>query len=213
VTPEGFSRPGISTGWSDPSNGNAMIPSDCMFQTWGSSYRVQQTITDLPAGVYTLRMAFGERMNEDENNMVGSFVFAKTSETPEAAEGEEEQFAGICDVPGIGQSYPALNTTIEEVLVADGVLTLGANGGSSSHTFFNEVRVVMTATAAGFDYGKAYDDVLSGIDVTVATPEKIRAIAIYDMNGRQIEKAQRGVNIVKQLMSDGSVRTVKVVVK
>ena len=212
-TPEGFSRPGMSSGWSDPCNGNPMIPSDCMFQTWGSSYRVQQTITDLPAGVYTLRMAFGERMNEDENNMVGSFVFAKTSETPEAAEGEDEQFAGICDVPGIGQSYPALNTTIEEVLVADGVLTLGANGGSSSHTFFNEVRVLMTATAAGFDYGKAYDDVLSGIDVSVVTPEKIRAIAIYDMNGRQLEKAQRGVNIVKQLMSDGSVRTVKVVVK
>ncbi|MBR1415112.1 MAG: hypothetical protein IJ570_04535 [Prevotella sp.] len=213
VTPEGFSKPGLSTGWSDPSNGNAGIPSDCMFQTWGSSYRVEQTVTDLPAGVYTLKMGFGERMNDDEGNMVGSFTYAKTSATPVAGEGEEEQFAATCDVPGIGQSYPVLNAIIEGVVVTDGVLTIGANGGSSSHTFFNDVRLLVSGTAAGFDYAAAYDQLLAGIDETVAKDAKVRAVAIYDLNGRQMPKAQKGVNIVKELLSDGTVRTVKVVIK
>ena len=222
ITPEGFSKPGLTYGWSDPCNGNAGIPSDCMYQTWGSSYRVQQTITDLPAGVYTLTMGFGERQGSESSdvsaeqaltNLAGSFIFAKTSATPEAAEEEDEQFAGKTDAINIGQSYPVLNSVIEGVVVADGVLTLGANGGNSSHTFFNDVRIAITGTAAGFDYAKAYEDVLAGIDETVATTSKVRALAIYDMNGRQLPKAQRGVNIVKELMSDGTIRIVKVVVK
>ena len=40
---------------------------------------------------------------------------------------------------------------------------------------------------------------------------KVRAIELYDVNGRRIAKAQKGLVIMKQIMSDGSIRTIKVV--
>ena len=219
ITPEGFRSPGLTVGWGQP-KGNDEIAEDIMFQTWGSSYRVEQTIEDLPAGVYTIRMAFGERMGDDENNLVGSFIYAKTSSTPVAGEDEDEQFAATTDIVNIGQSFPFATTstsngclTISGITVADGYLTIGANAGASSHTFFNEARVILTGAAKGFDYGKAYEEVLSGIDVTVVRPAEVRAIEIYDLNGRRITKAQKGVNILRKLMNDGTIVVEKVLVK
>ena len=215
VTPEGFSRPGISFGWNDPCNNNANVPSDCMFQTWGSSYRIEQTVADLPVGVYTIVMGFGERQTEDD--LVGSFIYAKTTDTPEAGEGEDEIFAGKADAVVIGQSFPVLNTTIaEDILVTDGILTIGANGGSSSHTFLNDVRLLLKAPAAGFDYAQAYnevaEDIQTGIEATKAQAQ-VRAIELYTLDGRRINSARQGIVLIKKYMSDGTVRTEKVVRK
>lgn len=200
-TPEGYSRPGLSWGWS-ASRGTDEIAEDCMFQTWGGSYRVEQAIYDLPAGVYTVKMGFGERMNDDENNMVGSYVYAKTSETPEGEDGQ------TCDVPGIGQSFPSANAVIENVVVTDGYLVIGANAGSSSHTFFNDVRILLAAPAAGFDYGKAYTD---GIETINGEPADVKAIELFGLDGRRLNKTTKGVFIVKKHLSDGTVRTEKVI--
>ena len=219
ITPEGFGRPGLTVGWGHTGESEELAV-DVMFQTWGSSYRVEQTIEDLPAGVYTVRMAFGERMGDDENNMVGSFIYAKTSSTPVAGEDEDEQFAATTDIVNIGQSFPFATTstsngclTLSGITVADGYLTIGAHAGASSHTFFNEARVILTGAAKGFDYGKAYEEALSGIDVTVVRPAEVRAIEIYDLNGRRIVKAQKGVNILRKLMNDGTIVVEKVLVK
>ncbi|MBR5061944.1 MAG: hypothetical protein IKX24_07360 [Prevotella sp.] len=205
-TPEGYSLPGLSVGWGQP-RGNDEIAEDCMFQTWGSSYRVEQVITDLPAGVYTIKMGFGERMNDDEANMVDSYVYAKTSET---AEGEDGQ---IAEVPGIGQSFPYANAVIENVIVTDGMLTIGANGGPSSHTFFNDVRVLMSGAAANFDYSAAYDEAITSIEDMVARPANVRSIELYDLNGRRISKAGKGVVIMRKYMDDGTMTTEKVIKK
>jgi hypothetical protein len=218
ITPEGFGRPGLTVGWGHTGE-NEELAVDVMFQTWGSSYRVEQTIEDLPAGVYTIRMGFGERMGDDEANLAGSFIYAKTSATPVAAEGEEEEFAAMTEIGNIGQSFPFATPngngclTLSGIAVADGFLTIGANAGSSSHTFFNEVRVVMTGAAKNFDYGKAYEEVLSGIDVTTTIPQSVRAVEIYDLNGRRIAKAQKGVNILRKMMNDGTIVIEKVLVK
>jgi hypothetical protein len=221
ITPEGFNRPGLTVGWGQQ-KGTDEIAEDIMFQTWGGSYRVEQTIEDLPAGVYTIRMAFGERMGDGDNvgNLDGSFIYAKTSATPVAGEDEDEQFAATTDIAHIGQSFPFASTatsngclTISGIAVADGILTIGANAGPSSHTFFNEARVILTGAAKNFDYGKAYEEVLTGIDVTMVNPQSVRAIEIYDLNGRRIAKAQKGVNILRKMMNDGTIVIEKVLVK
>ncbi len=204
TVPEGYATPGLSVGWGQP-RGTNEIAEDCMFQTWGSSYRVEQTITDLPAGVYTIKIGFGERMNEDEANMVDSYIYAKTSETPDGENGQ------TADVPGIGQSFPYANTVIENVVVTDGILTIGANGGPSSHTFFNDVRVLMAGAVPNFDYISAYNEAITSIDDAVARPASVRAIELFDLNGRRIQKAGKGVVIMRKHMSDGSVVTEKVV--
>lgn len=204
TVPEGYATPGLSVGWGQP-RGTNEIAEDCMFQTWGSSYRVEQTITDLPAGVYTIKIGFGERMNEDEANMVDSYIYAKTSETPEGENGQ------TADVPGIGQSFPYANTVIENVVVTDGILTIGANGGPSSHTFFNDVRVLMAGAVPNFDYISAYNEAITSIEDAVARPASVRAIELFDLNGRRIQKAGKGVVIMRKHMSDGSVVTEKVV--
>ncbi len=203
-TPEGYNRPGLSVGWGQP-RGNNEIAEDCMFQTWGSSYRVEQTITNAPVGVYTLKIGFGERMNEDEANFQDSYIYANTSATPEGEIGQ----TGEC--PGIGQSFPYANAVIENIVVLDGVITIGANGGPSSHTFFNDVRLLISGAAPGFDYASAYKEILDGVDQTAAKPAEVVAVALYDLNGRRIITAQRGVMIVKKYMSDGTVRVEKVV--
>ena len=93
------------------------------------------------------------------------------------------------------------------------MVTLGVNACNGSHTFFSDARIYIANAAAGFDYGKAYDEVLTAIDVTTLKPQQVRAIEIYDLNGRRIYKAQKGVNILRKLMDDGTIRTQKVVIK
>jgi hypothetical protein len=118
-------------------------------------------------------------------------------------------------IPGIGQAFPFVSNdsqtcTIEDITVTDGQLTIGVNAGDGSHTFFNEVRILMTAPVAGFDYAKAYID---GIDDVATEASKVRAIELYDLNGRRISKARQGVVLVKKQMSDGTIRTEKVIKK
>jgi len=219
VTPEGFNKPGLTVGWGQP-KGNDKIAEDVMFQTWGASYRVEQTITDLPAGVYTLKAAFGER--NSDGNIDGMFFYAKTSDTIPVEEGMEEDvelnFAGVAPASVIGQAFPFVDGTgsleIENIVVTDGQLTLGVNAPDNSHTFFNEVRVLMTG-AASVDYAALYTEnaevIETGIE-TAAAP-KVRAIELYDLNGRRITSARQGIVLMKKYMSNGTVETVKVVRK
>ena len=146
-------------------------------------------------------------MNDDEANFEGSFIYAKTSETPEGEDGQ----TGEC--PGIGQSFPYANAVIENIVVLDGIITIGVNAGPSSHTFFNDVRLLLSGAASGFDYGQAYNEAVDVIDEKVAKSATVRAVELYDLNGRRIATARKGVMIVKKYMSDGTVRIEKVIKK
>ena len=100
---------------------------------------------------------------------------------------------------------------IEEIVVTDGKLTVGYSYGSQSQAFLNDVTIKMVAPAPGFDYGKAYEE--AGIEKLDASAIKVNAIQLFDLNGRRLSKAQKGITIVKKVMSDGSVKTEKVIVK
>lgn len=193
---------GMSTGWSEL--GNAQIPADAMFSNWSGAFTVSQTVEDLPAGVYSLRCAYGERDNEASAE--GCYFFVSTSAN------EAEPLTAQC--PVIGQAYPSLNIEIPDVVVTDGKLTLGVQAGGSSHVFFDKVQVVLTAPASDFNYVLAYEAAAAGIETLEATPAaKVRAIQLFDLNGRRLGKAQKGITIVKKVMSDGSIKTEKVIVK
>jgi hypothetical protein len=156
-------------------------------------------------------------MQDDaSSNIEQSFVYAKTSDTPAVEVGMEEDrevnFAGVADCLGIGQSFPKANTVIEGLVVTDGILTIGANASQGSHTFFNDVRLLMAAPVEGFDYASAYEEVLTGIGETVAEPT-VRNLQLFDLNGRRVLTARKGIFIVKKQMSDGTIRTEKVIVK
>ena len=212
VVPEGYNRPQLSWGWGT-TRGTAEIAEDCMFQTWGGQYRVQQTITDLPAGVYSIKIGFGERCNPDaekesdqgipENSKV--FAYGSDSIAVEAL------------APYIGQSFPYANVEIEEyVVVTDGELTIGAEAfGEKTHTFFSDVRLLLVEPATGFDYASEYAKLNEQIETGVEAPAaaRVRGIELYDLNGRRIITAQKGIQIVKKYMSDGTVRIEKVIKK
>ncbi len=214
VTPEGYSAPGLSWGWGS-TQGTDVIAEDCMFQTWGGSYRVEQTITDLPVGIYQLRAGFGERQDENDapNALDDTYFYVKTSDTP------EEDVADRIDATRIGQAFPYAaegslgSLGIYDIVVTDGIVTLGVNACSGSHTFFSDVRVYICGGASKVDYSALYDEVLAGIDETVASNVRVRAIELFDLNGRRVTSAQRGVTIIRKYMSDGTVRTEKVMKK
>ena len=199
---DSLGKPDISTGWGAVDFDNV----DIMFQTWGAAYCVEQTIVDLPAGVYNIVGGFGER----DVQGVTSYFYAKTSNTPAGEVGD------TITAPIIGQTFPIDNLTIPNVVVTDGMLTIGAMAASGSHTFFNQVKLYMTGAAQGFDYKAAYDDVkeiIGGVAENVAAPAQVLGIELYDLNGRRIAKAQQGIVIVKKYMSDGTIRVEKVIKK
>ena len=187
----------LSDGWSQQ---DADI-SDTMFEGWDGSYDVSQTIEDLPAGVYTLNFAFGQRDDKTEEqleNIVAYAVFGTDSIAQPA--------------PIIGQNFPTIaerRTLIEDITVVDGTLKLGLHV-ESARPFCDGVQLLLTAPADGFNYVMAYESYSTAIDAAAAAP-KVRAIELYDLNGRRIAKAQKGLAIVKKVMSDGSIKTDKVV--
>ena len=77
---------------------------------------------------------------------------------------------------------------------------------------FDRVQIFLAGAASGYDYAKAYEDVLTGVDAA-NTNAKTVSIQVYDLNGRRLYNAQKGINIVRKQMSDGTIRTEKVVVK
>ena len=137
----------------------------------------------------------------------------KTSSTPALEEGEEmdlDKTAGYALMTG--KAIPEEGIT--DIVVTDGVLTLGFAWGNQSQAFFEYVNILLTGAASGFDYAKAYESAAAGIETLEGTPAaKVRAIQLFDLNGRRLSKSQKGITIVKKVMSDGSIKTEKVIVK
>lgn len=204
-------KPGLFDSWGGRNFKN--IPQDVAFSAWKTPARMEQTITDLPAGVYTVYFGAGS-WNGGEDWIDGSFCYIKTSETPELEEGEEEDldfhFAATTNFEE-GQVGPEKenNLYIEDVEIIDGFLTLGVQFGANDQPFFNMVQLMLTAPATEFDYAKGYQDVITGVETAKAA--KVRGIELYNLSGTRISKAGKGLVIVKKMMSDGTVKTAKVV--
>ena len=188
------------------------VPEDMAFTKWHGLVRMEQTVTDLPAGVYNVVI---DAVNWAEDDNTNGFCFLKTSSTPAVEEGAEEDqevnFYATLPLEYHGQ-YVGHFDNVMSVEVLDGFLTFGCNFGPNSQYMFDNVKIYLTAAANGYDYAKGYEEVLTGVDAA-ATTAKVRAIEVYDLNGRRLYNAQKGINIVRKQMSDGTIRVEKVIVK
>ena len=183
-----------------------------MHPGWHAVAAVEQTITDLPAGVYTV--SFNGWDWDNPGSTEETYGYVKTSETPAVEEDAEldknVNYAGYACITASSQQ----NVSVTDIVVTDGVLTLGFHWGGNSQAFFEYANVLLTAPA-NVDYAALYTEAAAaGIETLEGTPAaKVRAIQLFDINGRRVAKAQKGLTIVKKVMSDGSVKTEKVIVK
>ena len=134
------------------------------------------------------------------------FVFVNTTAT---AEGE---YDNQTQVTTNGTSWGATDNNriiSDNITITDGKATIGVKSSGESTWFaFNEIHLSLVAPVAGWDYSQ----LPAAIETLEGTPAvKVRAIEMFDINGRRVMKAQKGLVIMKQIMSDGSIRTQKVV--
>ena len=176
---------------------------------------VEQTIENLPAGIYSVKLQFwenGEKPGADTESLIDySFAFAKVSDTPSPEVDEEtgapvEDFDPELHTVGYTTDQSNLLTDIE---VLDGKLTVGYHYGKKSQAFLQDVSIFLTAPADGFNYADAYQKFVTGVDA--AKTLKVRALEVYDLNGHRLVNAKKGINIIKKVMSDGTVQTTMVV--
>lgn len=219
----------ISTMWVPNTPRNIPgVAEDVTFTRWHSATRMQQTISDLPAGVYSVVLDAAEWSDEftykdddtDEQKAekdakkANGFAFVKTSETVEPEEGAEESreanFAATTTLKPGGNGHG--DNVLDGIVVVDGILTVGANFGPDAQYMFDQIKAInLTAAASGINYSDLYNEAVTSIGETVSTDNKVRAIELYDLNGRRVTKATKGMVIMKKVMSDGTIRTQKVV--
>ncbi|UKK59939.1 hypothetical protein L6470_02715 [Prevotella communis] len=191
---------------------NTPYPEDCDIHAgWHPNpyAMVEQTVTELPVGTYVVTVKCNDNGNSwnaatDENPGSGTCAFVRTSANPAIESGaevdREVDFAAY--LTGSGDFGGEDGITIE-----DGQLTVGFYYGNTSQAFFEEITSVkLIAPLAGHDYKKDQETSIE----TAAAPS-VRSILVYDLNGRRVIKANKGLQIVKKQMSDGSVRVEKVV--
>lgn len=213
--------------WGNPRNIEG-LPEDIAVTVYHSEAQVEQTITDLPVGIYNVTLYGTDWGNQkgDYDDETGEwsgkdalgFVYAKTSETLEPAEGEtadrELNFAATATIEaakhhGLSEYSMDLAHTLEDITVTDGKLTLGFYYGNDSQYFFGDVKLALVGAVSGFDYRRAVDTIETNINEPATA--KVRALQLYDLNGRRIVTAQKGIQIVKKMMSDGTIKTQKVI--
>ena len=175
------------------------VAQDVFFTKYHADTRMEQTITDLPAGVYTIDVN-AVRWDDAESEDCYAYIITNDAEGVETTDQIQLKY--------YSQYNNAHDNLFEGVVITDGKLTLGSKFSSDGQFFFGRVSLMMTGAAEGFDYSKL-PDAIETLDGTPAV--KVRAIEMFDVNGRRVMKAQKGLVIMKQIMSDGSIRTQKVV--
>ena len=163
----------------------------CIYLQWHAACNVEQTITNLPAGVYTVYF----NSNDNSGESTGTYVYVKKSDTPAVEEGAEldptVNYAGYAQVDNSGW-----DRSIEGIEVTDGQLTLGFVSGTVSQPFLEYVRITMTGKAEGFDYAKAYDEAITSIDETVTVSTKVNNGVMYNLSGQKVNKSYKGIVII-----------------
>ena len=166
---------------------------------------VEQTVTNLPAGVYVVSVKCNDNGASWDG---GTCAFIRTSDCDPIEEGvavdRDTDFTLYVTASG-----ELTDENGDGITITDGQLGVGFYYNNESQAFFEEITAVkMVAPADGYDYAAA----LTSIKNAPATA-KVRAIQVYDLNGRRMIRAQKGLQIVKKQMSDGTVRVEKLIVK
>lgn len=191
-------------------NANTAYPEDVAFHPgWHAEATTEQTITDLPAGIYNIVFKCRDHSG-DITEEVFSYVYVKISSTPDVEEGADmDKDINTAGWAKVTHQDGMADIEIPNIIVEDGMLTLGCTWSNLSQAFLDDVHIYLTGKA-DVDYSALYDEVATGVDKAAATA-KVRAIELYDLNGQRIPVAKKGVVIVKKQMSDGTVKMEKVI--
>ena len=193
----------LSDGWSQV---DADI-TDTMFEGWGATFDISQDINDLPAGLYKVNFAIGERQLGNAKKKVTN---EETGEEEEVAD-DEKNAADLANiyayyktsaseeivkqsVPYIGQSFPELSQNrviFNDIEVKDGKLTLGFHGEGSS-IFMDAIQLTLVGRAEGVDYATELQKFQTGVkDIKAAANSTV----IYDLQGRRVAQPTKGLYI------------------
>lgn len=189
-------NPGLWTSWGGARNIDG-LPEDCAFTTWYGNFNVEQTVTDLPAGVYAITIYGSEWLNNgggDNPKEINSFVYAKTSDTPAVEEGDTEDrdvnYAATLTCFHAGQ-YNMGGAHKLEVTVTDGKLTFGIAMRGDSQYFFSKAELTLVGPAEGVDYAAELQKFQTGVEnVKIAN-----AAVFYDLQGRRVAQPTKGLYI------------------
>ena len=181
-----------TTGWSQIINENCLY-ADGMMSCWGRGFIAKQTVTNLPAGTYSVKVGFGERQS-DVASLEGINAFVLHGEDSVTVQ-----------APIIGQTFPYGNMYLGTYVVTDGTLTVGVESTSNAHVFFNNVELYMVNVAEGYDYATG----IKGVEENKSN-EVIRT-EFYDLNGRRVNGKINGLTIKKEVLSNGNVVVKKIV--
>ena len=189
-------NPGLWTTWGSARNIDG-LPEDCAFTTWYGNFNVEQTVTDLPAGVYNITIYGSEWLNNgggDDPKEINSFVYAKTSDTPAVEEGETEDrdvnYATTLTCFHAGQ-YSMSGAHKLEVTVTDGKLTFGIAMRGDSQYLFGKAELTLVGPAEGVDYAQELQKFQTGIETVKTTNSAV----FYDLQGRRVAAPSKGLYI------------------
>lgn len=214
---------GYSNGWGSLA-WNEEIAEEAMFSNWGGAFTVSQMIEDLPAGLYVLKAGITERNETSSATDAESAFFWQTSSDEEPvtmmipSSGQSWKTENISSARREAEFDETGNEVVDEeagasadadpIEILDGNLVIGAHAGPDSHVFINNFSIYLVGKSATYDYKKGLAD---GIENAIN--DNSYTVAVYDLNGRRIVRATKGVNIVKRTYSNGRVVTSKVLVK
>jgi hypothetical protein len=190
-----------ASGWSDfgtwsdrpAADGNSFVSAICQSITHLDLY---QTVQGLPAGSYTMEASL--RNTDGTHCLSNQHIYAKAGEVTYNSN-------SLTTVSGTGNNDWTRLAVADVDLVANGSLRIGAcsdGDGSSTKGWFqaDDFRL--------YYWGKKSDP---DTEVSKVTSQPVR-YHYYDLQGAQLSAPQRGVNIVKEVLNDGSVRMRKLLV-
>ena len=190
-----------ASGWSDfgtwsdrPAvDGNSFASAICQSITRLDLY---QTVQGLPAGIYTME---GSLRNTDGTHCLSNqHIYAQAGEVIYSSK-------PLTTVGGTGNNDWTRLTVADVDLVANGSLRIGAcsdGDGATTKGWFqaDDFRL--------YYWGKKND---SDTGVGNVASQPINHL-YYDLQGTQLSAPQRGINIVKEVLNDGSIRVRKLLV-
>ena len=203
---------GNAFGWSswdaaqNHSDSTPWAEDGCIHTGWHSAATAEQTIVDLPVGIYNINFQANDNSGESD----GTYVYVKLSDTPAIVDSIGAQmdvnFAGWCQVDNAGWSRD-----INGITVTDGQLTLGFTSGTVSQPFLESVSLAIVNVAEGVNYSTLLQEALDGVEI-VDNTKTVRRVEMFDLNGRRAI-AGKGLFIVRKTMDDGTTVTEKVIRK
>ncbi|MCH5176058.1 MAG: hypothetical protein J1F40_09235 [Prevotellaceae bacterium] len=214
---EGGVMPGFNTGATEEN----YVENTNINSYGNNNYDLSQTIEGLPAGIYDVELdsrtwgdlatnpelPYGYNAQNDETGEWDKYIYAY---------GDADDNISVTPF-GIENAFSIPTTVVKGVKVKEGTLTFGAHekyvsgkavdkeGNSTDEqawtgtTRVANARLFFVAPLEDFDYKKALDDLLTGIEDVQAEDiaGEAKVAAIYSVSGAKQKTLQKGINIVK----------------